>query len=73
MDDEAKGHREGHRMVSRKAFAAKTCERRNVPAGTFDLFCTSIHLHAQHFLIELKNEAKYSAGALLLLTIQWDV
>jgi hypothetical protein len=45
-----------------------------VPAGTFgNLFCTRIHSCAQHFFIELKGEADYSAGALLLLTIQWDV
>lgn len=45
------------------------CSCRNVG----NLFCTSIHSCAQHFSIELRSEADYSASALLLHTIQWDV
>ncbi|MGC2449241.1 MAG: ParA family protein [Candidatus Sulfotelmatobacter sp.] len=29
------------------------------------MFCTRIHLHAQHFVIELQSQAKYSASALV--------
>ena len=39
------------------------CSCRNIG----NLFCTRIHLCAQHFSIELKSEADYSASALLLL------